>query len=85
MDTVDANIALGHAADERDWNDAVEIIKNLKLNAITLLTNNPLKGDALTSAGINVTLQSILTEVKDENREYLRTKRNRMSHTLEIK
>ena len=85
MDTVDANIALGHAADERDWNDAVEIIKNLKLNAITLLTNNPLKGDALTSAGIKVTLQSILTEVKDENREYLRTKRNRMSHTLEIK
>ncbi len=85
LDTVDANIALGHEADERDWNDAIEIINNLGMEEVTLLTNNPVKGDALTAAGMRVTLREVQTMVHNENREYLLTKRNRMSHNLEIK
>ena len=85
MDTVDANVALGHQADERDWNDAVEIIKNLGVNEVTLLTNNPLKSEALKAAGLKVELAHIHTEIHEANRDYLVTKRDRMSHTLEIK
>ncbi len=84
LDTVDANIALGHGVDEREWSDAIEIIKNLRLEEVTLLTNNPFKSEALESAGILVAVQEIRTEVHEENREYLLTKRNRMSHSLEI-
>jgi 3,4-dihydroxy 2-butanone 4-phosphate synthase/GTP cyclohydrolase II len=85
MDTVDANIALGHDADERDWNDSTEIIKNLGITELTLLTNNPIKSEALRSSGITVGLQEIATIPHDANREYLLTKKKRMSHTLEIK
>ena len=84
LDTVDANIALGHGVDEREWSNAVEILKNLELEEIMLLTNNPIKSEALASAGMRVTIQEIRTEVHNENREYLVTKRNRMSHLLEI-
>ena len=84
LDTVDANIALGHGVDEREWSDAVEILKNLDLEEIMLLTNNPIKSEALANAGMKVTIQEIRTEVHNENREYLVTKRNRMSHLLEI-
>jgi len=85
MDTVDANLALGHEADERDWNDSVEIIANLGLTSLTLLTNNPLKSDALSAAGFGVVTQVMKSQVNESNREYLLTKQNRMSHTLEIK
>jgi GTP cyclohydrolase II len=84
MDTVDANIALGHEADERDWSDATEIIKNLGLQSVTLLTNNPVKAQSLTSVGINVNVASLQTDVHSENKSYLLTKQERMSHTLEI-
>jgi 3,4-dihydroxy 2-butanone 4-phosphate synthase/GTP cyclohydrolase II len=85
MDTVDANIALGHEADERDWNDSVEIIKNLGLTSLTLLSNNPVKSDALKKSGINVELAHLETQSHPSNRDYLLTKKNRMSHALEIK
>jgi 3,4-dihydroxy 2-butanone 4-phosphate synthase / GTP cyclohydrolase II len=85
MDTIDANLALGHEADERDWNDSVEIIQNLELESVTLLTNNPAKSHALRAAGIAVNIEFLQTDVNASNRSYLLTKRNRMSHTLEIK
>jgi 3,4-dihydroxy 2-butanone 4-phosphate synthase/GTP cyclohydrolase II len=85
MDTVDANIALGHEADERDWNDSIEIIKNLNISSLTLLSNNPIKSDALRGSGLTVNLQLIETPSTKSNRDYLLTKKNRMSHTLEIK
>lgn len=85
MDTVDANIALGHHADERDWNDAIEIIRNLCLDSVTLLTNNPEKSEALSAAGISVTIQGLKTDIHQSNRDYLLTKRDRMSHQLDIK
>jgi 3,4-dihydroxy 2-butanone 4-phosphate synthase/GTP cyclohydrolase II len=84
MDTVDANIALGHEADERDWSDATEIIKNLGLQSVTLMTNNPVKAQSLTSVGINVNVAPLQTDVHSENKSYLLTKQERMSHTLEI-
>jgi len=85
MDTVDANIALGHEADQRDWNDSIEIIKNLNISSLTLLSNNPIKSDALRGSGLTVNLQLIETPSTESNRDYLLTKKNRMSHTLEIK
>jgi 3,4-dihydroxy 2-butanone 4-phosphate synthase/GTP cyclohydrolase II len=84
MDTVDANIALGHEADERDWSDATEILKNLGLQSVTLMTNNPVKAQSLTSVGINVTVAPLQTDVHSANKSYLLTKQERMSHTLEI-
>ena len=84
LDTVDANIALGHEADERDWSDSIEIIKNLGITKLTLLSNNPIKSGALRDSGITVQLREIETAAHDANREYLLTKKNRMSHTLEI-
>jgi len=84
LDTVDANLALGHQADERDWNDSIEILKNLGIESVTLLTNNPIKIGALREAGFAVRSEPVQTEINDSNREYLLTKRNRMSHTLEI-
>ena len=84
MDTVDANLALGHDVDERDWNDAIEIIANLGITEVGLLTNNPQKSDALRAAGIPVKIVDLKTQVQPENRDYLLTKKNRLSHTLTI-
>jgi len=84
MDTVDANLALGHQVDERDWNDAIEIIANLGITEVGLLTNNPQKTEALRTAGISVQIVDLQTHVQPENRDYLLTKKNRLSHTLTI-
>ena len=84
MDTVDANLALGHDVDERDWNDAIEIIANLGITEVGLLTNNPQKTEALRAAGISVQIVDLQTHVQPENRDYLLTKKNRLSHTLTI-
>jgi 3,4-dihydroxy 2-butanone 4-phosphate synthase/GTP cyclohydrolase II len=84
MDTVDANLALGHEVDERDWNDAIEIIANLGITEVGLLTNNPQKSGALREAGIPVKIVELKTQVQPENRDYLLTKKNRLSHTLTI-
>jgi 3,4-dihydroxy 2-butanone 4-phosphate synthase/GTP cyclohydrolase II len=43
LDTVDANLQLGHSVDSRDWTEAIAILKNLNLTSIQLLTNNPEK------------------------------------------
>ena len=84
MDTVDANISLGHEVDARDWSDAVEILRYLKVDKIRLLTNNPLKIAAVNQAGITVTPVALLIASNDANRKYLASKRDRMGHTLPI-
>ena len=84
MDTVDANISLGHEGDARDWSDAVEILRYLKVDKIRLLTNNPLKIAAVNQAGITVTPVALLIASNDANRKYLASKRDRMGHTLPI-
>ena len=84
MDTVDANISLGHEIDAREWNDAIEILRYLKVSRIRLLTNNPMKIAAVREAGIDVTPVALLIASNDSNRKYLASKRDRMGHTLPI-
>jgi GTP cyclohydrolase II len=82
-DTVDANLALGHEADERDYSIAAGILTDLGIRSIQLMTNNPLKIEALISAGIPVRRRIPLeAEVTLENADYLFTKAKRMQHML---
>ena len=81
MDTVDANIHLGFAPDERTYGVAICMLKHFGLKNIRLLTNNREKIDALTAAGINVIDQVPLwTATNPHNEKYLATKRERMGH-----
>lgn len=57
LDTVDANLALGHGIDERDFQDAVEILSDLGIKNVVLLTNNPAKVKALEDAKVSVKTQ----------------------------
>ena len=80
MDTVEANIALGHQVDARKWNDAVAIVKKLGLKTLTLLTNNPDKVAAIEEAGITCVQQHLLVEVNRFNGKYLATKESKLGH-----
>jgi 3,4-dihydroxy 2-butanone 4-phosphate synthase/GTP cyclohydrolase II len=83
MDTVDANIHLGHLADEREYTIAALMLENLKIKSIKLMTNNPKKIDALEKLGINV-VGRIPVEVAahNDNLGYLKTKAKKMAHML---
>ncbi len=82
-DTVDANLLLGHEADERDYTVAAGILQDLGVSSVRLLTNNPHKIERLEELGIQVTarvpLQGSLTP---ENATYLFTKARRLQHLL---
>ena len=81
MDTIDANLHLGHEIDARDWSDAIAIVKALGLKELTLLTNNPNKVAALRMAGIEV-MQANLTVVPNTfNEKYLATKEEKLGHS----
>lgn len=85
MDTVDANLALGHQADARDYAVAALILKNLGVSRISLLTNNPNKIEELQRLGIKVVERIPLQgEVNPENARYLLTKAARMNHLLDL-
>jgi 3,4-dihydroxy 2-butanone 4-phosphate synthase/GTP cyclohydrolase II len=83
LDTVDANLALGFAADEREWGIGNQILAELGLTTIRLLTNNPKKVSGLAAFGLKVT-QQVPIEVapNDENRRYLAAKRDKLGHRL---
>ena len=85
LDTVDANLALGHQADEREYTAAAGILKDLGVRSVRLLTNNPGKLDALRALGVDV-VQRVALHVNPtrENAGYLRTKRLRMNHWLPL-
>jgi len=81
MDTIDANVHLGFAPDERDYAEAVEILKHFGLTRVRLLTNNRDKIKALEEAGIAVSGHVPLwTGANPYNEKYLATKRKRMGH-----
>jgi 3,4-dihydroxy 2-butanone 4-phosphate synthase / GTP cyclohydrolase II len=80
LDTVEANVALGHPIDAREWSDVIEILHSLKVSELTLLTNNPEKVSALKNAGFGVTQQNLDTDVHDFNRHYIETKRAKLGH-----
>ncbi len=85
MDTVDANLALGYAADLRDYGIGLQILKDLGIHKIRLLTNNPKKVDAFIYSSFGITVQDqvpIHGSVNEYNKAYLETKRDRMGHSL---
>ncbi len=83
-DTVDANTELGHAVDSREFHAAAHILRDLGVESVRLLTNNPRKVSELELYGVPVT-ERVPHEVEssDSNRSYLRTKRDRLGHLLE--
>ncbi|MFA6303724.1 MAG: 3,4-dihydroxy-2-butanone-4-phosphate synthase [Legionella sp.] len=84
LDTVEANLKLGLPADDRDYAIAYQLLKFFGIDVLRLLTNNPMKINALESFGIQIS-QRIPLEVKptDESRVYLQTKRDKLGHLLE--
>ncbi len=84
-DTVEANLRLGHQADEREYDIAAAILEDLGVRSIRLLTNNPDKVESLTALGVRVTERvSIQAPVHAENAFYLSTKAQRMRHQLDL-
>jgi len=84
LDTVDANVQLGHEVDSRDWSEAIAILKNLKVASIMLLTNNPLKVEAVTDAGITCEQISLVIAENEFNKKYLQTKAERLGHARNL-
>lgn len=82
LDTVDANLALGHEIDERKWHDAIELMELLHLRKIRLLTNNPEKVAALEGAGVDVEIIPLVVGQNESNARYLASKRDRMGHII---
>jgi 3,4-dihydroxy 2-butanone 4-phosphate synthase/GTP cyclohydrolase II len=84
-DTVEANLLLGHQADERDYTVAARILEDLGTRSIRLITNNPHKIETLRQLGIAVTERvPVEPTVYDENAQYLFTKVTRMNHMLNL-
>ena len=81
MDTIDANLHLGHEIDARDWSDAIAIVKALQITGVQLLTNNPNKVAALKSAGITVTQKPLVIVSNEFNEKYLATKEEKLGHS----
>ncbi|WP_454086297.1 GTP cyclohydrolase II [Georgenia sp. Marseille-Q6866] len=80
-DTVDANLALGHTADARSYDQSAAILHNLGVHRIRLLSSNPAKEEALTALGVDVVERvSLIVPAHPENEAYLATKRERMRH-----
>ncbi|MFT7638628.1 MAG: 3,4-dihydroxy 2-butanone 4-phosphate synthase/GTP cyclohydrolase II [Pirellulaceae bacterium] len=85
MDTVEANKALGFKADMRDYGVGIQILKDLGLHTVRLLTNNPKKTDAFIYHGFDLKVIDqvpILPSVNEHNAHYLATKRDKMGHQL---
>ncbi len=85
MDTVDANLMLGHPDDARDYQIASTMLNTLGVKEVCLLSNNPDKVSQLASYGITVVDRlPLVVGVGDKNREYLATKVERMGHLIEM-
>jgi len=84
MDTVDANIHLGFGADERDYGVGAQILRNLGICKMRLMTNNPVKRVGLEGYGLKVS-EIVPIEIKPNSydQRYLKTKRDRMGHFLQ--
>ena len=85
MDTVEANVALGHQADSRDYGVGIQILKDLGLAKIRLLTNNPKKTSAFIYGGFDLEVIDqvpIVAPIHEHNARYIATKRDKMGHNL---
>ena len=85
LDTVEANLALGYKADTRDYGIGIQLLKDLGLKKIRLLTNNPKKTDAFIYSGFDLEVVDqipIVPPIHEYNAAYLATKRDKMGHHL---
>lgn len=85
-DTVDANLHLGFKADERDYGCGAQMLRFLGVHKMRLMTNNPVKRVGLEAYGLEI-VQNVPIEItpNEYNERYLKTKRDRMGHTLHFK
>ena len=83
MDTIDANLCLGHKADERDYGVGAQILQNIGITKMRLMSNNPVKRVGLEAYGLSV-VENVPIEVNPNpyNEFYLKTKKMRMGHLL---
>ncbi len=83
MDTIEANICLGYQADERDYGVGAQILRHIGITKMRLMTNNPVKRVGLEAYGLSV-VENVPIEVTPNpyNMFYLKTKKERMGHTL---
>jgi len=84
-DTVEANLALGHKADLRDYGVGIQILKDIGLKRIRLLTNNPKKTDAFIYGGFDLEVVDqvpVLCTPNEHSERYLAAKRDKMGHKL---
>ena len=83
-DTVDANLELGLPADAREYSAGAQMLADLKVRSVRLLTNNPAKVSGLTGCGVDVTARvPLTTAVTPYNLRYLTTKRDRLGHQIQ--
>ena len=85
-DTIEANVRLGLAVDLRDYRQCAEILFDLGLCKVKVISNNPLKLQALEEAGLQIVERvSIEVDSTEDAAEYLRTKKEKMGHLLELR
>jgi 3,4-dihydroxy 2-butanone 4-phosphate synthase / GTP cyclohydrolase II len=85
MDTVEANLALGYMADPRDYGVGIQLLKDLGLRKVRLLTNNPKKTEAFVFGGFDLEVIDqvpIVPPITEHNKAYLATKREKLGHRL---
>jgi 3,4-dihydroxy 2-butanone 4-phosphate synthase/GTP cyclohydrolase II len=85
MDTVEANLALGHPVDSRDYGVGIQVLKDLGIDKVRLLTNNPKKTDAFIYGGFDLQVVDqvpIVPPIHEHNAKYMTTKRDKMGHRL---
>ncbi len=83
LDTVDANLHLGHKADERDYGIGANILYSLGIRNMRLMTNNPVKRIGLEGYGVKIAeIVPLEVEPNPYNARYMQTKKNRMGHDL---
>ena len=81
LDTVDANLVLGFEDDQRGYQVAADMLRDLGVRSVALMTNNPRKVQGLENGGIQVTRREPHeVEVHEHNRDYLKTKQDRLGH-----
>ena len=85
LDTVDANLHLGHKADERDYGIGASILHSLGIKKMKLMTNNPTKRIGLEGFGLEI-VENVPVEIEpnEHNRFYMHTKKERMGHDLRL-
>lgn len=86
MDTLEANLALGFEADMREYYIAAQILKDLGVKSLNILTNNPDKIEQLKDYGIDIKeRRAIEVQANEHDKNYLKTKKDKMGHILELK